>query len=723
MTTSALLAALVMLPPVSGDIPVRFEYSAAEGVKSVSVAGTFNAWNKDANPMVMGADGRMWSATVNLSPGEFQYKFVVNGENWITDPKAVRNVDDGNGNTNSLLVVIPEEFRKLPGERGDGKLTVSAIRHSQEVPQLNYDRGQVTLSMTARANDVQKISVAVRRGGRVDLVPMTRVSGNAIFDQYRTTLRWDRKEALNYAFRLEDGTTVQFFGTKGLGNQDFQNFFQINPMTFKPFEVPSWVEGTVFYQIFPDRFDNGSKKNDPAEKTPWDGEPTYDNRFGGDVAGVQRRIAYLRRLGINGVYFNPVMLAPAYHRYDPVCFYTVDPEFGTNKEFVDLTHQMHDAGIRVVLDQIFDHVGVTFAPFADVLRFQEKSRFRDWFFIKSYPVEVRPNPPYVGWFGTEWMPKVNLANPGVYNYLMESVDFWMANAKLSGWRLDVANEVPDWFWRDFRKRVKGIDPNAWIVGEVWYDASQWLKGDQWDASMNYPFRDQCLRFIANGTIKPSQFVEGLMNVHNLYAPQVSRNQLNLLSSHDTPRFITEAGGDRKLAALGAVVQFTWPGAPSVYYGEEIGMEGGRDPQNRRGMRWDLVGPKNELLEIYTKLIHLRTQSRLLALGDPVKLTQFDEADVASYGRALDRDFAVVVLNRGSKPFTGVIQLPADQANTTFVDALSGRTFTADARGRLSVNLEPISALVGLNASPHHRTLVTDAENAAQKNLSIKEPLP
>lgn len=717
--TSSILSALLVLQASAFEVEHRFVYVSDGTVQSVSVAGQFNNWNKDANPLQKGPDGKTWSATVRLRPGVYQYKFVKNGEQWIVDPQAVRNVDDGNGNTNSLLVVTPPDYAQQPGRVGDDRITRSAVFHTQEVPKLNFDRGALTVSLTTRASDVRRVEVVAN--GRS--IPMRRIGGDDIVDLYRASIPWNRREALTYQFVLNDGRTAQVYGPLGLTAPDVNNRFELDAMKFQPFEVPSWVEGTVFYQIFPDRFDNADSKNDPEELAGWMDKPTFSNRFGGDVAGVKRRIPYLQRLGVNGVYFNPVMKATAYHRYDPVDFYRVDPEFGTNSEFIALTHQMHDGGIRVVLDQIFDHVGVTFAPFADVLRWQEKSRFRDWFFIKSYPVEVRPNPPYVGWWGTEWMPKVNLANPGVYNYLMDSVDFWMAEAKLSGWRLDVANEVPHWFWQDFRKRVKNIDQDAWIVGEVWYDASPWLKGDQWDASMNYPFRDVVLSYIARGTSRPTQFMQGLMNVYNLYAPQVSRNQMNLLSSHDTPRFIHEAGGSRKLAALGAVVQMTWVGTPSIYYGEEIGMEGGADPDNRRGMRWDLVGSENELLGHYARLIHLRTQSRLFAAGDPVPLTQFDDLNVASYGRQLGTDFAVVVLNRSDRAFEGEIRLPASQARKTFICALSGRSFTAGNDGRLKVQLPPVSALVGLNDSNPHRDLIRSANVAAERALSTKEPLP
>lgn len=715
----SLLISGLLLQSSGPTVDHKFVYDGALDLKTVTVAGTFNGWNKDKNPMQRSPGSGRWETTIQLAPGTYEYKFVLNGTDYVLDPKAP-SVPDGNGNTNSQLSLIPESYKLKPGKSGDGIITESAIGHLQKLPLLNHNKGTLELGLRTRAGDVASTWLFV------DGAParaLTKVSTDGLTDNYRIKVPWNRKAKISYSFQIKDGARSWFLGPKGLSESRNITPFTLDPMTYKPFEVPTWVEGTVFYQIFPDRFFNGDKSNDPHNVAPWDSTPNYRAHFGGDAAGVKKKLQYLKAIGVNGVYFNPVMMAPAYHRYDPVDFYQIDHSFGTNKEFIDLTHQMEGEGIRVVLDQIFDHVGVTFAPFADVLQFQQESEYKDWFFIKKWPVKVEPNPNYVGWWGTEWMPKVNLANKGVYNYLMESVDFWMKNAKLSGWRLDVANEVPAWFWQDFRKRVKGIDNDAWIVGEVWTEAGEWLGGDQWDASMNYPFRNVLMNYIAKGTTTPTEFVQGLQRVHGLYAGQVSRNQLNLISSHDTPRFLSEAGNDRKLQAMAAVVQFSWPGAPSIYYGEEIGMEGKADPDNRRGMRWDMVQPNNELLDLYSKLIHVRTKSKLLAEGEPITLPCDDKLNIAAFGRELGKDFSVTILNRSKTAFAGKIQLPKTLAGKAFIDVLSGKTFTADALGHLRVELQPVSALFALNASNTHLKLVADAKEAAIRATQLKEPNP
>ncbi len=512
-------------------------------------------------------------------------------------------------------------------------------------------------------------------------------------------LDWDRSGLLAYAFRITDGQLTTFFDANGIEVNPKKDF-ELRGEDFKPLTVPSWVEQSVFYQIFPDRFDNGDKSNDPKDVQPWNSEPTYVNRFGGDIAGVEKHLDHLKGLGINAIYFNPVMRANSNHRYDPADYYQIDPEFGTNDQFAKLTKILQGKGIRTVVDQIFDHCGITFGPFKDLLENQQESKYKDYFFVNSWPVTVKENPPYTGWWGSPYMPKLNLQNKQLYDYLMDSVDYWHKHAAISGWRLDVANEVPEWFWRDFRKRVKGLEPNAYIVGEVWGDASQWLKGDEWDASMNYPFREAVLGYVATGKLKASDFMRRLMNVYNLYAPQVSRNQLNLISSHDTPRFLTLCGGNRDLAKLGAIVQFTWVGSPSIYYGEELGMEGGKDPQNRRPMRWDLDRPDNSMLQLYKKLVHLRTSSAVLQSGDPIVIGAWDREGVAAYARLLGNEAAVVVLNRSNSLQTKSIALTEGlPRNDSWTDGLTGKVISADPQGRLQIRMEPLSAVIALSHPP------------------------
>ncbi len=686
-------------------VEANFAYKADKKYSSMSIAGTFNNWNNRANMMQVASDGVSWSGTIQLKPGKYQYKFVGDFTDWIQDPNAKDQIDDqtGKGTFNSVIVVVPTDYG-MPADPNDGKLTLSGLSHETDISGRNLDLGKLTIQMGIRPNDASKVTLAITGIGKKE---MSVVSNDGITEKIKSSINWDGKKPISYSFYIQDGSKTWQFGPMGLSNVNTANVYKLD-RNFKPFVVPDWVEHTVFYQIFPDRFENGNKQNDPKDVQKWTANPTYSNRFGGDIQGIRNKIGYLSQLGINGIYINPMMDAPANHRYDPVDFFKIDPELGSNREFVFLTKEMKQKGIKVVLDQIFDHVGTTFSPFADLLQFQEKSRYKDWFIVNSWPVVVKNKPPYEAWYGFESMPKLNMENPAVKEYLLSSVDYWMQSSELSGWRLDVANEVPSSFWKEFRKRVKGNNPNAWIVGEVWSDANEWLKGDQWDASMNYPFKFTVQDFLALDKTKPSEFMTALMGVYNLYPPQVSRNQLNLLCSHDTARFLNEARGRRSRQKLAAVVQFTWPGAPSVYYGEELGMAGGVDPDNRRGMQWELANNQNDMLKHYRWLSCLRTGSEVLATGEPQIGTCDDNNGIASFMRVGPSDIAVTAINKGSKPFSGMLQLPKRFAGKQIISANTGAIQKISPLGKLSVLLNQENSYIGLLNTESNRRLVRKA---------------
>jgi glycosidase len=294
------------------------------------------------------------------------------------------------------------------------------------------------------------------------------------------------------------------------------------------------------------------------------------------------------------------------------------------------------------------------------------------------------------------MPKVNLENPEARDYMLSLLDYWHENATIKGWRLDVANEVSMEFWREFRKHLKALDEDYWIVGEVWGDGSPWLKGDQWDSVMNYRFRFATLDLLASQTATPSQYLNNLMRTYSDYGPQVSRNMMNLLGSHDTERFMTLVQGDVDRAKLGATLQFAWVGSPSIYYGDELGMEGGGDPDNRRGMRWDLVDESNEVLQHYRKLIALRDSSPALQSGDPLILQANDENGTFAYARTLENDFAVLAANSTDEMQTVTLDLrELNQLGlgTGAVACILSDLSFASLEDELTLTLDPYEAVV------------------------------
>lgn len=676
----ALALALVLLAPK--PVEWTFSYRSPVPLKSVAVAGSFNGWSP-ASDQMKSEDGRNWSLRLSLPPGKHTYKFVLNGSEWIRDPKAKLSEDDGNGNINSVLILSPPEYAK-PSKRGDGKVTTSVIGHETTPNSLNYDRGKIHLALTVRPNDVDAVD-AIVNGRRY---PLARAGADEIAEKWSGYVPWDRKSPLKYRFLIKDGPREIVFGDGPNHNRNFV----LDPRTFKPFEVPAWVERTVFYQIFPDRF---AKSKDHPGTSPWDTEPRWDTRLGGDIAGILSKAPYLQELGIGAIYFNPMFQSPSIHRYETTDYRRIDPPLGTNEEFARMVRELRSRGIRTVLDLAVNHSAVDFFAFADVLKNGEKSPYRDWYFIHSYPVKVQGNPNYDAWFGFPSMPKLNCRNPEVRQYLLDSVAYWHRLAPIAGWRLDVPNEVDSSFWRAFRPLVKSLNGETWIVGEIWGDGSPWLQGDQFDSVMDYPFRDSVVRFVAEGSIKPSEFAKRLEILQAKYPPQVVRNLMNLLSSHDTPRIATLCHGNQDLIKMAATLLLTWVGAPCIYYGDELGMEGGQDPQNRRGMRWDLAVPGNEILRHYKRLIHLRNVSPALQSGEATFLSRDDAAKFLCYLRQEGDDAAIVAVNRSETPVAKRVLIP-ERARRIFgkacLNALDGQPVAVAAK-TVTVKLGPLQTAV------------------------------
>ena len=681
---------------VAAEVPVKFELVAPRAVKEVSLAGSFNNWTVGKTPMKLDADGKTWNVSVPLAFGVYQYKFVLDGSEWIPDPKG-KNIDDGNGNTNSVLVVTPTDYSG-PASKTDGKISKQALFHASGTSNLNYDRGNLRLTLRARPDDAAKVEAVVN--GKV--YAMAEYGRDDIFAYYSASVPWNRKTDLKYKFRLSDaGNSVE------LGAP-----FEVRAKDYVPFETPKWIEGRVVYQLFPDRFENGDTANDPKDLVPWTGNPTYFNRFGGDAKGILNRVGYLRDLGVRAIYFNPIFKSPSNHRYDSTDFRLVDPEIGTNKEFANLTRTLDRNGIATILDISYNHTSTEFAQFMDLRRNGADSKYKDWFFPKSFPIKVQDPPNYEAWFGFPSMPKVNLSNPEPRKYMLDSVEFWRKELPgLKGIRLDVADQIQSDFWLDYRKVVKAQDPEHWIVGENWGNGTNWLKGDMWDSQMGYEFRDANLRFFAEGSTKPSQYLDRLFAIYGTYPPQVSRSLMNLLSTHDTPRFVTLAKSEEK-AMLAAFVQLTWPGSPSIYYGEEIAMEGDRDPDNRRPMVWERTMSSNPMLAHYRALIKLRHDSKALLHGDPVRFMANDAENTFAFGREYGDDLAIAVINASAERRT--IQVPL---TPTFARARQYRNGMSPMMGdlpvlnnQISITLAPMTAAVLLPAKASSRSTRADSSS-------------
>jgi neopullulanase len=442
-----------------------------------------------------------------------------------------------------------------------------------------------------------------------------------------------------------------------------------------PIKTPEWVKDAIFYQIFPDRFAKSDRVIKPSNFEPWHTPPTSGGFKGGDLIGVIEHLDYLENLGITAIYFNPIFQSASNHRYHTHDYYQVDPLLGGNEAFKSLLEAAHARGIRVVLDGVFNHASRGFFQFNHILECGELSPYLDWFTVKGFPLrayDYDEKPNYDAWVGLHALPEFNTANPQVREYIFDIAVHWV-NFGIDGWRLDVPYEIDDdMFWQEFRRRVKSANPETYVVGEVWHEAERWLQGDQFDAVMNYIHTRACISFFGARTLsslwpgggydqlKPvdaAAFAVAIERSLKLYHWEVTSAQMNLLSSHDTPRFITMVGGDKQALKLAMLFQMTMPGAPTIYYGDEIGLEGGYEPASRGAMPWDQSAWDMDLLGFVRSIIQLRKAYPTLRRGTYKTLVA--EGDRYAFERVYQGQRLVVVFNTGSDETT--ISVPAAQA--------------------------------------------------------------
>lgn len=432
--------------------------------------------------------------------------------------------------------------------------------------------------------------------------------------------------------------------------------------------TPEWVKHAVFYQIFPDRFARSPLLPKPTNIEPWDSDPTTFGFKGGDLLGVVERLDYLQDLGVTALSFNPIFQSAANHRYHTHDYFRIDPILGGDAAFDALLNACKRRGLRVVLDGVFNHASRGFFQFNTILEDGVASPWIDWFAVNEHPANAydhsRP-PGYAAWWHLHALPKFNTDNAQVREFLMGVGEYWMRKG-IDGWRLDVPTEISSpGFWQEFRARIKAINPGAYIVAEIWSESPEWLQGDAFDATMNYPLTEALIRYTVGDRVdrksvedrgyRPYPAVDAPAFAYRidallgLYPWPVTQVQLNLLDSHDTARFITIAGGDEASLRLAVLLLFTLPGAPCVYYGDEIGLSGGLpDRWARKTFPWDHPERWNgELLAYYKRMIHLRREHAALRVGDYRILAS--EAGAYAFARTLDGAAVLVALNAGAAP--------------------------------------------------------------------------
>ncbi len=530
-------------------------------------------------------------------------------------------------------------------------MNLHAIYHRQKSNYCYaYKKDEIHIRIRAAKGDLSKVVLVY--GDKYELHKKTKelemklACSDKDFD-YFTAIVNPPNNRLSYYFVLESNNKKYFYTEWGVLNEVLEDEIHLHFFNY-PYaheidihKVPEWVKDSIFYQIFPERFNNGDKSIDPEGVEEWGGVPQRHNYFGGDLKGIMEKLIYLEELGVNAIYFTPIFEANTNHKYDTTDYMKIDPHFGDKEILKELVKEAHKRGIKVILDAVFNHCGYLFTPFQDVVKRGEDSPYYNWFHINKWPLEK--NPPSYEAFAFEYhMPKLNTQNPEVKEYILNVAKYWIEEADIDGWRLDVANEVDHEFWREFRKVVKEAKADAYIVGEIWHNSLPWLMGDQFDSTMNYPFTGACMQYFAYNNANHKEFTELINNTMMRYTRQVNEVMFNMVDSHDTSRFLNKCGGDIRKLRLAVAFTLTYVGTPCIYYGTEIGMDGGEDPDCRRTMEWDRSKWNIELFDFFKALIQLRKEYKALRRGSFEWIETNN--DVIGYIREMEEERILVLMN-------------------------------------------------------------------------------
>lgn len=517
------------------------------------------------------------------------------------------------------------------------------------IPTLDYcystDKNTIIIKVRAKKNDLTRC--VVHHGCRYNWgiedeeIDMQVFASDNMFDYWQVEIK-SQFNRIRYVIYLESADEAQWYSEVGFTYEKphklkyFQFHYIYESEIMKP---PAWVKDAVFYQIFVDRFYNHHGIDES-----WYRKPKRSDHFGGTIKGITEKIPYLLDLGINAIYLTPVFKSLSNHKYDTIDYYKIDSEFGTLEEFKELVSECHKNGIRIIIDGVFNHCSHKFFAFQDLLKKGEKSIYKNWFNVYDYskPIKVARDINYECYGMVPFMPKLMTDDNEVINYFTDVALYWVNETGIDGWRLDVATEVAHIFWITMRKKLKEISKDIYILGESWFDSTQWLNGDQLDGVMNYRFTKLITDFVANESITANEFRDGIEALRGRYKKQAQYALMNLLGSHDTSRFLTLCNGNIEKAKMAAVFLMTYVGAPLICYGDEVGMTGGEDPDCRKGMLWN-NSRNEELYDVYKKLIEIRKNNESLTAGEYETLCA--DPNIYVFKRYTAEQTIYIILNR------------------------------------------------------------------------------
>jgi glycosidase len=727
---------------------VEFTYIPEGPVSEVYIAGTFNNWDQKSDRLEIIED-KFYKIKIPLKTGLYYYRFIVDNV-WMNNKNSTNLADNNIGEKNSVIYV--DETFPLLDEKNILEIITFGLSCNNAEDCMNQISAN-TFEFKARTfkNNVEKVVLLIDK----DRFDMQLIASDNNYNYFKKKLTLKEKEfdfcfiykkGVTELYSLKGGFSSFFISDK---------MFHFSQTGYKRFFTPDWVKEGIIYQIFIDRFFNGDvfknqdfsewyykglnlppasgEKLRPGQEyyhfvEDWydikslqhnpldpDGKPDTNSFYGGDIAGVYQKLDYLEDLGITIIYFNPIFEARSNHKYDAADYKKIDPHFGSENEFKLLVKECHKRGIRIILDVAFNHTGDTFRAFREAKQKGPESEYYHWYEWKKWPLpenwkDHNPSDYYNCWWGFPHMPDLDFdksrftpfenrikdikdADPNwdVVNYLLEVAEYWLKDMDIDGFRLDVPNEVPFWFWKLFREKVKKIKPDAYLVGEIWHNAMEWVNNEIFDAVMNYAyFKDPVIRFFNLKNYSAEEFDRalkpGLMN----YPIQASQVMMNLFDSHDTFRFLEIANGNINKLKLAVLFQMTYIGVPHIWYGDEIAMRGEGDPDCRRPFNWKYKEDKEKvkLRKYYKKLIKIRKENKALTSGNFQTLLYKDK--IYGFLREYENARIIVVINNDE--VNKEISIPINQKNKSVRDLLTNNTY-AIRNNYLDIKIDKNSGII------------------------------
>lgn len=543
----------------------------------------------------------------------------------------------------------------------------AAIRHFADKRYCcAVEKGRFLIRLETKKGDVARVALHMQD----KYLPLeymdtrhTRTMGLACSDQYidyyETVVDID-VVCLRYFFEIEDTAgNVTYYGNHNFYDECIEDIGRMfdcpqNLREEEIFELPAWAKNKVVYQIFPSRF---ATDQDVPEEVWYQAPIGHKADLKGSLRGIINRLDYIKGLGVDILYMTPIFRSNSSHKYNIDDYYAIDPSFGAKEDLKELVDRAHGLGMYVILDGVFNHTSWDFFAFRDIREKQERSKYLDWYYIQEFPLvmEWGKRPSYKTFSYAAPMPKLNLQNKETADYFIDVACYWIRECDIDGWRLDVADEISHVFWKRFRREVKAVKKDVLLIGEIWHFAGDFLEGDEWDSIMNYQFYYAVRDLIVSEDAGAGSFVSCLNFMRGNLNRALEGYLWNFIDSHDTARFLHSVGNDTQKQKLAAAMQLLLPGMPMIYYGDEVAMEGGHDPDCRRGMLWDEGRQDRDMLSYYQTLIRIRHEHAALTEDETAEQHADDETGLITMEKWLGDQRLTVLFHtkRGSVELPGL----------------------------------------------------------------------